>query len=170
MYFNYCTIYKCKCGTAIENQARKQQINGASDIRLSLCAFSLGFTSYLRNGRSVNFRAIENCICGLCCMERKMRTTLQTVEKITVHFLSCTTKCTSTSMLNLLLLKLLIFFLSLPFSRVFLPSYPPPPPHHLPYTWLLYLCTNIKMQRNDEQETCFKDYPRYVLRSTLLRK
>jgi hypothetical protein len=37
------------------------------------------FTLYLRNSWSLNLRAIENCICGLCSIGRKMRSILRTV-------------------------------------------------------------------------------------------
>jgi hypothetical protein len=37
------------------------------------------FTLYLRNSLSLNLRAIENCICGLRSIGRKMRSILQTV-------------------------------------------------------------------------------------------
>jgi hypothetical protein len=38
------------------------------------------FTLYLSNNWSLNLRAIENCICGLRCIEHKMRSILQTVQ------------------------------------------------------------------------------------------
>jgi hypothetical protein len=38
------------------------------------------FTLYLRNNWSINLRAIENCICGLRSIERKMRSILRTVH------------------------------------------------------------------------------------------
>ncbi len=41
------------------------------------CAvFSGGFTSYLRNGWSVNLRAIENCIFSIRSIERNNRPTM----------------------------------------------------------------------------------------------
>ena len=38
------------------------------------------FTLYLRNSWSLNLRAIENCICGLRSIGRKMRSILRTVR------------------------------------------------------------------------------------------
>ncbi len=38
------------------------------------------FTLYLRNSWSLNLRAIENCICGLRSIGRKMRSILRTVH------------------------------------------------------------------------------------------
>ena len=43
------------------------------------CDFLGGFMSYLRNGWSVNLRAIENCIFSIRSIERNMRPILQTV-------------------------------------------------------------------------------------------
>jgi hypothetical protein len=49
------------------------------------------FTSYLRNSQSGNLRAIENCICGLRSIERKMTAFLRTV------YLLVSTRCRSRS-------------------------------------------------------------------------
>jgi hypothetical protein len=40
------------------------------------------FTLYLRNSLSLNLRAIENCICGLRSIGRKMRSILRTVQAV----------------------------------------------------------------------------------------
>jgi hypothetical protein len=41
--------------------------------------------SYLRNGWSVNLRAIENCIFTICSIERNMRPILRTVHAEHAH-------------------------------------------------------------------------------------
>jgi hypothetical protein len=97
MRVNYRTISKCKCGAAVENW----DIAGYPRILLDrsppviLCFLKawrvkrqIMFLQFFRqvalchisvNGGSINLRAIENCICGLRCIERKMRSILQTV-------------------------------------------------------------------------------------------
>jgi hypothetical protein len=45
------------------------------------------FTLYLRNSLSLNLRAIENCICGLRSIGRKMRFILRTVYSKLVLFM-----------------------------------------------------------------------------------
>jgi hypothetical protein len=46
-----------------------------------VCAVFLGgFTSYLRNGWSINVRAIENCIFSIRSIECNMRPILRTVR------------------------------------------------------------------------------------------
>jgi hypothetical protein len=52
---------------------------GASNVRLRLCGFLGSFTLYLRNGWSVNLRAIENCIFSIRSIERNMRPILRAV-------------------------------------------------------------------------------------------
>jgi len=43
-------------------------------------------TQYPRNGQSVDLQAMENCICSLRCIERNIRSILQTMqEKSPIH-------------------------------------------------------------------------------------
>jgi hypothetical protein len=93
MYFHYCSIHKCKCGAAVESQIGSPEIAGLGPTCVILftedmacqtadyaCGVFLGgFTSYLRNGWSVNLWAIENCIFSICSIERNMRPILRTV-------------------------------------------------------------------------------------------
>jgi hypothetical protein len=51
--------------------------HGATSVKLRILQ---NFTLYLRNSWSINLRAIENCICGLRSIERKMRSILRTVR------------------------------------------------------------------------------------------
>ncbi len=51
--------------------------HGAPSVKLRILQ---NFTLYLRNSCSLNLRAIENCICGLCSIERNMRSILRTVR------------------------------------------------------------------------------------------
>ncbi len=48
--------------------------HGAPSVKLRILQ---NFTLYLRNSWSLNLRAIENCICGLRSIERKMRSILR---------------------------------------------------------------------------------------------
>ncbi len=51
--------------------------HGVPSVKLRILE---NFTLYLRNSWSLNLRAIENCICGLCSIGRKMRSILRTVR------------------------------------------------------------------------------------------
>jgi hypothetical protein len=50
--------------------------HGGLNVKLRTLEY---FTLYLRNRQSGNLRTIENCICGLCSIERNMRSFLRTV-------------------------------------------------------------------------------------------
>jgi hypothetical protein len=92
IYLNFITIHKWKCGAVVESQTGNPEIAGSS----TTCAvlFSQGmayqtedyacgvfgvFTSYLRNGCSVNLQAIENCIFSIRSIEHNLRPILRTV-------------------------------------------------------------------------------------------
>ncbi len=91
-FINYYHSRKCECGAAVESQTGKPEIAGSiptSAFQFSpgmacltenyaFVVFLGGFTSYLRNGWSVNLRAIENCIFSIHSIERNMRPILRT--------------------------------------------------------------------------------------------
>ncbi len=53
--------------------------HGVPSVKLRILE---NFTLYLRNSWSLNLRAIENCICGLRSIGRKMRSILRTVQQL----------------------------------------------------------------------------------------
>ncbi len=78
-------------GAAVESQIGSPEIAGLSPCYVVCFAqgmafqtedyacgdFLWGFTSYLRNGWSVNLRAIENCTFSIRSIERNMRPILR---------------------------------------------------------------------------------------------
>ena len=79
-------LCKCKCGAGVESLTGSPKIAGSSltcvvqFVQGMACQtedyacgdFLGGFMSYLRNGWSVNLRAIENCIFSIRSIERNM--------------------------------------------------------------------------------------------------
>ncbi len=89
IYLRYCVCFTSNGGQWQRCRQQTQRLL----VRLPPVFFSLprhsapsvklrilqNFTVYLRNSWSINLPAIENCICGLHSIERKMRSILRTV-------------------------------------------------------------------------------------------
>jgi hypothetical protein len=54
--------------------------HGVPNVRLRLCGFFAELYVISAERQSVNLPPIENCICGLRCIERKIRSIFKTVQ------------------------------------------------------------------------------------------
>ncbi len=90
IYVKFCFHYMCTGGAVVESWAvDPRDVGSPPPVLFSLSILSVSsvklrilenFTLYLRNSWSLNLRAIENCICGLRSIGRKMRSILRTVR------------------------------------------------------------------------------------------
>ncbi len=90
IFLKYCASVINNGGAVVDSQAADLRMlvrlrpvffslpsHGVPSVKLCILE---NFTLYLRNSWSLNLRAIENCICGLHSIGRKMRSILRTVQ------------------------------------------------------------------------------------------